>query len=271
MNRCSIMMRKNGRMAAGLMLLALVAYGCSVKEDRKGCPCWVDVLFTGAWSSPMNVSFLDTETGRELVYDGVCSAEGGNMILRDGEVPRRVHEIHAFCGADGAGTEQGVVKVSPGKEFCPLCTGRSFVDARSESASAVVEMCRDHAHVTIHVVGAADGYPYAFAVKGTVCGIRVADGSPVGGPFSCFPLLENGLVQVCVPRQKDNSLVLEILEGTTGQMLDVLPLGEYISQTGYDWAARSLVPVDVTLDYARAELEIMVEDWQLGQSFTFVI
>ena len=101
-----------------------------------------------------------------------------------------------------------------------------------------------------------DGYtsPYDIEVWGNVAGVSAWDLMPVLGEFRYAPMQENGVYQVRVPRQEDNSLELVMLEipgqaGYDGEraeddgervVVDRLPLGEYIARSGYDWTAENL-------------------------------
>ena len=104
---------------------------------------------------------------------------------------------------------------------------------------------------------------------------------PVLGEFRYAPMQENGVYQVRVPRQEDNSLELVMLEipdqvgydceeipgqvgddgeraGDDGErvVVDRLPLGEYIARSGYDWTAEDLADVNVALDLEIQQMDV---------------
>lgn len=109
---------------------------------------------------------------------------------------------------------------------------------------------------------------------------------PVQGEFRYAPMQKNGVYQVRVPRQVDNSLELVVLEipdqvgydceeipgqagydgeraGDDGErvVVDRLPLGEYIARSGYDWTAEDLADVNVALDLEMQQVMITVSGW----------
>ena len=102
---------------------------------------------------------------------------------------------------------------------------------------------------------------------------------PVLGEFRYAPMQKNGVYQVRVPRQVDNSLELVMLEipdqvgydgeempgqaGDDGErtVVDRLPLGEYIARSGYDWTAEDLADVNVALDLEMQQVMITVSGW----------
>lgn len=57
----------------------------------------------------------------------------------------------------------------------------------------------------------------------------------------------------------DNTLELVMLKDS--EIVDRLPLGEYIARSGYDWAAEDLADVSVALDLERQQVMITVSDW----------
>ena len=118
---------------------------------------------------------------------------------------------------------------------------------------------------------------------------------PVLGEFRYAPMQENGVYQVRVPRQEDNSLELVMLEipdqvgydceeipgqvgddgeragddgeragddgervGDDGErvVVDRLPLGEYIARSGYDWTAEDLADVNFALDLEIQQMDV---------------
>jgi hypothetical protein len=73
------------------------------------------------------------------------------------------------------------------------------------------------------------------------------------------PVQKNGVYQVRVPRQEDNSLEMVMLDDD--DIVDRLPLGEYIARSGYDWTAENLADVNVALDLEMQQVMISVSGW----------
>ena len=80
---------------------------------------------------------------------------------------------------------------------------------------------------------------------------------------------DGGVCDVCVPRQSDDSLRLELSDDTG--VIRVLALGEYISASGYDWTAKNLKDLTVSLDYSLTGMTIVVEGWDNEYHFDVVI
>ena len=139
---------------------------------------------------------------------------------------------------------------------------------RCESVLCDVELHKEFCTVSFTL--GKDGYssPYRIEVWGNVAGVSVWDLMPVLGEFRYVPMQENGVYQVRVPRQVDNSLELVMLEipdqvGYDGErvVVDRLPLGEYIARSGYDWTAEDLDDVNVALDLEMQQVMITVSGW----------
>ena len=39
-------------------------------------------------------------------------------------------------------------------------------------------------------------------------------------------------------------------------------MGEYIIESGYDWGTDSLEDVDIKIDYAKADVTLVINDWE---------
>ena len=78
-----------------------------------------------------------------------------------------------------------------------------------------------------------------------------------------------GIFHVNVPRQYDSSLILRVAEDD--RSLRDFAIGEYLEEGGYDWTARELADVELVIDYAKADLTLTVEDWEVSFGFNVVI
>ena len=112
-------------------------------------------------------------------------------------------------------------------------------------------------------------FPYRLLVKGDVDGYE-PDGSPSYGSFMYELELSDAMTgQVTLPRQRDESLFLEIWD--KGSVLKVFTLGRYISATGYDWSAEDLEDLTLSLDYTHNLIGITIGDWDKEHHFDISI
>ena len=279
---------------------------CSIKEDRDGCPCWMTVEMPGQAGH-------DGEKVGQDGRSPVGAGDDGCVVLRlrgnsdedavdyeyqvteavrvdvgalEYEVPRGSigvsavafgNEIPGRAGYDGlkAGYDGDEIRIPVGEQMDSLYGFFKMYHTRCESVLCDVELHKEFCTVSFTL--GEDGYtsPYDIEVWGNVAGVSAWDLMPVQGEFRYAPILKNGVYQVRVPRQVDNSLELMMLEipdlvgydgeraGDDGErvVVDRLPLGEYIARSGYDWTAEDLADVNVALDLEMQQVMITVSGW----------
>ena len=288
------------------MVGMLFLSSCSIKEDRDGCPCWMMVEMPGQ-------AGYDGEKVGHDGRSPVGAGDDGCVVLRlrgnsdedavdyeyrvteavrvdvgalEYEVPRGSvgvsavalgNEIPGRAGYDGlkAGYDGDEIRVPVGEQMDSLYGFFKMYHTRCESVLCDVELHKEFCTVSFTL--GEDGYtsPYRIEVWGNVAGVSAWDLMPVLGEFRYAPIQKNGVYQVRVPRQVDNSLELVMLEipdqvgydgeraGDDGErvVVDRLPLGEYIARSGYDWAAEDLADVHIALDMEKQQVMITVSDW----------
>ena len=276
---------------AGMLFLS----SCSIKEDRDGCPCWMTVdlsdVAESRWKSPEVQSGIDYHSvtkslkSRQHIAESVVLRLRGNsdedevdyafkmtetvnteVGALEYEVPRgavgvSVIEMPDRVGHDGksAWYHGDEIRIPVGEQMDSLYGFFKMYHTRCESVLCDVDLHKEFCTVSFTL--GEDGYtsPYDIEVWGSVAGVSVWDLMPVQGDFRYAPVQKNGVHQVRVPRQVDNSLELVMLEDS--EIVDRLPLGEYIARSGYDWTAENLADVNVALDLEKQQVMITVSGW----------
>ena len=264
------------------MVGTLFLSSCSIKEDRDGCPCWMMVEMPDqAGDDGCVVLRLRGNSDEDAVdYEyQVTEAVRVDVGALEYEVPRGSvgvsavafgYEIPGRAGYDGksAGYDGDEIRVPVGEQMDSLYGFFKMYHTRCESVLCDVELHKEFCTVSFTL--GEDGYtsPYHIEVWGNVAGVSAWDLMPVQGEFRYAPMQKNGVYQVRVPRQVDNSLELVMLEisnqvGYDGErvVVDRLPLGEYIARSGYDWTAEDLADVNVALDLEMQQVMITVSGW----------
>ena len=199
----------------------------------------------------VDVGALEYEVPRGLV--GVSAVALGN-------------EIPGQAGYDGivghdviAGYDGDEIRIPVGEQMDSLYGFFKMFYTRCESVLCDVELHKEFCTVSFTL--GDDGYisPYDLEVWGNVAGVSPWDLMPLEGDFRFAPSQEDGVYRVRVPRQVDNSLELVMLEDS--EIVDRLPLGEYITRSGYDWAAEDLADVHISLDMEKQQVMITVSGW----------
>lgn len=289
---------------AGMLFMS----SCSIKEDRDWCPCWMTVdlsdVAESSWKSPevqSNIEHQDvikSPESRSNVAENVLLRLRGNSdedaveyeyqmteaIRADAgtleyEVPRGAVGVSAVAlGREIPGQARyhgDEIRIPVGEQMDSLYGFFKMYHTRCESVLCDVDLHKEFCTVSFTL--GTDGYtsPYDIEVWGNVAGVSAWDLMPVKGEFRYAPLQKNGVYQVRVPRQVDNSLELVMLEipdqvGYDGErteddaervVVDRLPLGEYVARSGYDWAAEDLADVSVALDLEKQQVMITVSGW----------
>ena len=251
---------------AGMLFLS----SCSIKEDRDGCPCWMTVEMPDRVGQDGSVVLrLRGNSDEDAInYEYQVTEEvKASVGALEYEVPR---------GAVGVSAVNPVRLTIPvGEQMDSLYGFFKMYHTRCESVLCDVELHKEFCTVSFTL--GEDGYtsPYHIEVWGNVAGVSAWDLMPVQGEFRYAPMQKNGVYQVRVPRQVDNSLELVMLEipdqvGYDGEraendgervVVDRLPLGEYIARSGYDWTAEDLADVNVALDLEMQQVTITVSGW----------
>ena len=272
------------------MVGMLFLSSCSIKEDRDGCPCWMTVEMPGQAGydgekvgqdgrSPVGAGddrcvvlrlrgnsdedavdyeYQVTEAVRvdvgALEYEVPRGSVGVSAVAFGNEIPVRAGYDEKAAGYDG-----DEIRVPVGEQMDSLYGFFKMYHTRCESVLCDVELHKEFCTVSFTL--GEDGYtsPYRIEVWGNVAGVSAWDLMPLDGDFRFAPSLENGVYQVRVPRQVDNSLELVMLEDS--EIVDWLPLGEYIARSGYDWTAEDLADVNVALDLEMQQVMITVSGW----------
>ena len=271
------------------MVGTLFLSSCSIKEDRDGCPCWMMVempdqagddgcvvlrLRGNSDEDAVDYEYQVTEAVRvdvgALEYEVPRGSVGVSAVAFGYEIPGRAGYDEKAAGYDGksAGYDGDEIRVPVGEQMDSLYGFFKMYHTRCESVLCDVELHKEFCTVSFTL--GEDGYtsPYHIEVWGNVAGVSAWDLMPVQGEFRYAPMQKNGVYQVRVPRQVDNSLELVMLEisnqvGYDGErvVVDRLPLGEYIARSGYDWTAEDLADVNVALDLEMQQVMITVSGW----------
>ena len=258
---------------AGMLFLS----SCSIKEDRDGCPCWMTVempeqvghdggkldnddcvvLRLRGNSDEVDYSYQVTEEVRAaagaLEYEVPRGSVGVSAVALGNEIPGQ-------AGYDGIiGYDGDEIRIPVGEQMDSLYGFFKMYHTRCDSVLCDVDLHKKFCTVSFTLGEEGYSSPYDIEVWGNVAGVSAWDLMPVKGEFRYAPVQKNGVHQVRVPRQVDNSLELVMLEDS--EIVDRLPLGEYIARSGYDWAAEDLADVSVALDLEMQQVMITVSGW----------
>jgi len=241
-------------------LLLPVLPSCSVKEDRRGCPCWLEVALAPCEALARSVT-VSAWNPSPLFLEGVDVRDYPDGYERT--VPRGYLTVSVFAGRRVQELSGESLLIPDGQPCDSLWAHRALIDCSGEFARDTAVLHKQFASVRLHVDNLPEGedYPYGLILRSRFDGLRLTDCSPHAGAWS-LPLrsLPDGTYLFRVPRQGDGSLSVDLL--LDGEKVDSYPIGEEILRSGYSWLSEDLEDIAIGMDYGRGEVRISVEPWR---------
>ena len=242
-----------------LLLLLLLPTACSVLEDRDGCPCRLHIDLSGV-SCP-EVCLLLTRPGGSWRDLRTLTLPGAEDVLVN--VPRGKVDVMAVWPRPSGDFSGDGWEIPAGEDCPPVYLDAHRVDTDREEAFCSLRLHKHFCRLTLRLAsdGGGEPFPFRLTVEGNVSGFSPR-GAPREGSFSYRlpPFDAAGETTVCLPRQKDASLTMEVL--FTDEVLRHFALGELMARGGYDWSAPDLADATLTLDYARTRLTLRAGAWE---------
>lgn len=225
--------------------LAVVFFSCSVKENRDGCPCVLELEMHQMQAFPVEVAVWAEEFRdiREVDRDTTL-----RMIVPRPSV--RVRAVH------GTSVDAGDMLIPYGFDCPPLYLFDGEADTSGETASVRVGLRKAYCALTVTFSG-PPGWeePYALEIIGNVNGYR-EDGSLSEGLFACRL---SGSGTVCLPRQRDDSLRMDVI--LQDNKVRTFALGAYIASSGYDWSSPDLQDLTLEIDLSVTQITFQIDLW----------
>lgn len=248
-------------------LICLLSFGllltsaCSVREDRSGCPCRLELdlqTFSG-FADRVTVSVWEgTAAGQETVRTDSIHVRA---------LPKGVFEVSVWTGADAGRIDGTRLVLPPDGRPDSLRLFRTRLDCRREVCREQAEPFRQFARIRLEIeTEPGTAFPYRLRVESDYCGLDLRDLRPIpGGHTFALPQLGEGHYVFDLLRHgADTRVRLSVWEER--EHIAFLPLNEWLRAAGYDWEAPDLAPVRLTLDYGRSIVRIHMEGWQEGEA-----
>ncbi len=248
------------------LLFIMICAGCSVKEDRGDCPCRLVLDFSETDTSAVKSADLRVTADDGFIFTDEQAAEDywPEVCLM---VPRREVAVGVWSGTEGRLGEDGL-SIPLGEDCPPVFFHTSVVDADYESQSEKVVMRKNHCRMTVTLKNIEYSL-LGIIVSGKVDGY-CSDGEPSEGEFRYVLDLEGSRAnEVILPRQLDNSLMLEVSDESG--VSKIFAVGEYIAGIGYDWTEPDLKDLELDIDIAFTRITITIRGWDTSYDFEVVI
>ena len=251
----------------GLAALVIACSGCTVKEDRGPCPCYLQVSFTDPEEAgaAQLLGWNGSPLFRERVRIEACRPCWSKPVEKG------ILTVSACKGIDKTVPELHQITIPIHCQADSLYACFEEVDATGDVATARMTLRKQFATVFLDIQKPAETVRSCrFVVEGNTSGFDLLDFSPVPGPFRFLPVPEDGkdIVTFRVPRQADDSLRITIQPGDGLEAR--FPLGDYIRQLGYSWKTEELQDIYVSIDLVRGLVDIRVAEWEQGAEFPMI-
>ena len=246
-----------------LLPLMLALCACSVKEDRSVCPCELFIRPVEPLKTEGNVLVSVIQDG-SVVKQGMLTREDFESGKYSVIVPRKKSTVTVFTGITDMNTVGGRLLSIRYSHQCDEVYSCSEAAALADDEyECIVLPHKNFALLRLIVLGMPEGGEVK--VKGTVQGYDLVSLDPSGGSFDCEPQQGVGSWSLRLPRQTDESLLLEVSSG--GVPVYEVPLGSLIAASGYNFADEDLSDMTITVDLTRKDAVIEVAGWELSESY----
>ncbi len=241
---------------------------CSIKEDRSECPCWMTVGLSDIGDLNYDEALLlmrGNSSDDAVNYEFSVTERidlSGSGFTNEYEVPRGAVGVSAFLYGDRAilSAASDILEIPIGNQMDSLYGYFKMFDTRRETVSCEIKLHKEFCTVYL-IIGSTDyECPYTVETHGNVSGISTFNMLPVEGDFIYSPTITDGQYVFRIPRQFDNSLTVVLKKGD--EVVDTLPLGEYIAKSGYDWSGADLADISITVDIPQQQVLISVSGWE---------
>lgn len=251
-------------------LLAITVSSSCIKEQRAACPCTLIINLEEVDSLRFIPLIAELEVSGGFSGMKTIRSVGRPFVVR---VPKGIAHIAVYHVEHGPGFPddelESCLTVEEGQEFPQLWLHASTLDTRAELKYDTVRLHKSFCRLDVRLTSGSTPVRYGVRIDGRVCGYA-ADGSPADGLFGVALRPDDaGCCSVRVPRQKDASLALSLVDET--DVLRRFAIGEYIVRSGYDWTAPDLEDIEVTIDFSRSVLDLRTEKWGHGYVYSVEI
>ena len=258
------------RFLFGCCLLS-AGIGCTVREDRLPCPCYLDLDYRPLLASlppadpAARVDVLLQDAGsRWLTQHPLEQCPELEEVSVDKSRLQVVALVHDKPWQDFF-AEGTCVSCAPGSEIDALYACSQWVDCNDEEASCLLKPHKQFS--TLELTDEAGGAlcrQYQLVIRGTTCGFDAADASALEGAYCCTVQEDDGegRIRVRIPRQVRSDLQLEFWEKDGLRLRFSSPIGLYLFAAGYDPDAEDLSDYTLRINFRDALLYLRVADWQ---------
>lgn len=250
--------------------LCAMLCSCSVKEDRSGCPTWLQLTINDCRQYSKDLSILLFENNDNCVFEESVAVDDYPDYY-EREIPKGYYKLVSYTGIRRCRVEGDMMLIPHGEDADSLYAYNNNLICQDEFTRDSVMLQKRYATVFLKVnMLGEEVCPYDYAVYSSVNGTYLSTFAPVHGSFyKALALDESYQANFTLPRQDDNRPedLYILATDRDSKLTHVIPLGSSIDETGYSWNSRDLEDIYLTIDYVECTFEIKVADWEAGNEF----
>ena len=243
-----------------LLFLATVVYiaSCSIKEDRSGCPCVLNIDASDIRADEISIICSNTS---QLLKTVLIPIETGPIL--EINVPRGHVNVATYTGNEFSKDQNDTLVIPYGKEADCIYANACQINTDAETAYTRIALNKQFARISLEFANLpADwsGPDTRLTVSGKTNGLSLNDLSPSEGEFKCDVAPDNkGIFSFKVPRQKGNDLYCRI--ENEEQTSAPIALGEILESIGFDWTKENLDDISLKLELPASLICVSIKEW----------
>lgn len=256
------------RSAAFGILLTVLAIGCSVKESRDDCQTSVEFDFSKIALDKGDSLHFSLSSQEGLIVHSYDFAHDEIPAKLTFSLTKGLYKVRSYYGFEKIGSKGGEdgsnvgFTVRAGKEFPKFYAYGTDLTVSDTPWRDTVSYSKRYCNIEFVMAYDGDLHPYSVIVHGNIAGYD-NNFQPQGGTFRF-----NATDRHCsIPAQIDGSLSLELRDDNN--LSRQFAIGQMIIASGYNWKARDLEDIVITLEYSTLHIKIGVDDW--SETYEFII
>ncbi len=183
--------------------------------------------------------------------------------------------IFAFIGIKNSQYQNidNLIQIPKGSESDSIYTHTSSKYCKNEIETEKIILHKQWCSLKIILDVQNNSNNYTYSISGNWNGISLINNKAIAGQFLCIPRsVGQNIIEARIPRQGDNSLVLNIYSKTNRGKSVNINIGELIDNQGYSWEKDDLDDIIIHLDKSLNQIDVKIVDWEKGNNkTTFII
>lgn len=263
-----------GHLLSALLVAApLVIVSCTVKENRQLCPCYTSVD-VGEFIESGHKNALVT-----VMSDSKSISEEINLLEYKDKpyvipLPKGANKLSLISGMNYTHIREDSLVTPYGLSSDALWVYNEKFICKDDSYNISAVPYKNFCKMTIIVVGLVPGenYDFSFRLRAKCNALDIYDSEALEGDFCGFAIQSNtdGLFTICLPRQKSNSILLEICRSISDEEYETvhtINLNSKLTSVGYDWSKADLMDVHITVDYTSLDVSLEMINWDKDNNY----